>query len=377
MRILCMVILLLLCTGCIPKNYIEQLGIITAVGYDLVDEKKIRGTLVLFQFDPTSTNTSQVVTSEANTSKGIRLAAHRKTSHKLVSGQVRVALFQKELATKGLTRYMDTLSRDAKVSDMALLAVSEVPTSELLKSTPSEDAPNTGEYLHRLIEKSMKHEMITDATLTVFQQDYFNIGVDPVLPQLTLENGKGVIQGLALFQDDRYVKSLGANDIIYVMMLRNELKHGEFQLELPEDALDNYLKEKSINNSNEEDELFVSLYQMASDLSIKPDKKDPASYKVDIKMEARLLEITKDVDLKSKKAIKALEKEVETEIKDNLNRVMEQLKETQVDPAGFGKKFNTTARKNRLTAESWRDQIPDYDVKFDVKTNILRYGITE
>ncbi|ARI78184.1 Ger(x)C family spore germination protein [Halobacillus mangrovi] len=377
MRTVCIVILLLLCTGCIPKNYIEQLGIITAVGYDLLEDKKIRGTLVLFQFDPTTTNTSQVVTSEANTSKGIRLQAHRKTSHKLVSGQVRVALFHNELASKGLTRYMDTLSRDAKVSDMSLLAVSDVPTSDILKSTPSEDAPNTGEYLHRLIEKSIKHEMITDATLTVFQQDFFSIGADPVLPLLTLENGKGIIKGLALFQDDRYVGSLPADDIIFLMMIRDELEHGEFQLKLPKNSLDDYLKEKSIKDPHEEDELYVSLYQMGSNLSIKPNKQDPADYTVKINMEARLLEITKDIDLKEKKAIQALEKQVEKEIEAHLKRVMNQLIEFQVDSGGFGKKYNTTTKKDQLTRESWRDEIPNYDVKFDVKMKILRYGITE
>ncbi|KHE67569.1 spore gernimation protein [Halobacillus sp. BBL2006] len=371
-----MVSILLLCSGCIPKNYIEQLGIITAVGYDLLDNQKIRGTLVLFQFDPTTSNTSQVVTSEANTSKGIRLQAHRKTSHKLVSGQVRVALFQKELAAKGLTRYMDTLSRDAKVSDMSLLAVTDVPSANLLQSKSSEDAPNTGEYLHRLIEKSIKHEMITDASLTVFQQDYFSIGADPVLPLLTLEDDKGVINGLSLFQDDRYVGRLPADDIIYLMMLRNEMKHGEFQIELPQDSLDDHLKKGSIKNPNESS-LYVSLYQMGSNLSTKPTKGDPSSYSVNIKIEARLLEITKEVDLKSKKTIETLEKEVEKQIEDNLNRVMGELKEAQVDPAGLGKKYNTITRENRLTRDSWRDQIPNYDVKFNVKLKILRYGITE
>ncbi|MBA2174643.1 Ger(x)C family spore germination protein [Halobacillus locisalis] len=373
-KITIIICLSLLCTGCIPKSYIEKLGIITAVGYDLVEDSKLEGTLVVFQFDPTSSNTSQIITSKAETSKGIRYQANRLTSHRLVSGQVRLALYQDKLAEKGMLKYMDTLARDAKISDLGYLAVSNVPTSELMKSNLSEDAPNIGIYLQSLIEKSIKNQMIPDSLINIFLRDVHDLGIDPVLPMLSLNDDKPYIHGLSLFQDDKYVSMLDEKDIFHLMLMRQRSEDTEFQLDLPSESLKEYYKTE---NSNMNDgTLHVSLNDLRNRTSFEFIDGDFTNPKVKIKMEGRLMEITKDIDLKDQ-AIKALEKELEKQLTDRLEQLVDKLKEKNVDPVGFGKKFNERHRKNQLTEEAWRSQIPELDVTFDIEIKLLRHGITE
>lgn len=363
-------------SGCIPKDYIETLGIITAVGYDLTENDRIRGTLVMFQFDPAESSTSQVVTGEADTSKGVRFATGRLTSHKLVSGQVRLEIFENELAERGMMKYMDTLQRDAKISDMGYLATSEVPTEELLKSNNDEDRPNTGNYIQELINKSINDESLPNAVLTTFMHDYYDVGRDPILPLLTLDEDKAVIKGISLFQNDRLVNTISQERMFFVMLMMHEFEHGQFQLQLPNDALIKYHKEESMESPGE-GSLYVSLHEIKTKRKIKPTKGTPTKQSMTLEMEGRLLEITQDIDLKNTKAIEALEKEIEKKVERQLEETLQVLKDNQVDPVGFGAKYNTYNRSNRVTNENWREQIPNLQVEFNVDFKLLRYGISE
>ncbi|MYL72115.1 Ger(x)C family spore germination protein [Halobacillus litoralis] len=371
-----LLVVLFLLAGCIPKSYIETLGIISAVGYDLTEDERIRGTLVMYQFDAGETSTSQVVTGEADTSKGIRFATSRLTSHQLVSGQVRLEIFENELAKRGMMKYMDTLQRDAAISDMGYLATSEVPSEELLKSGNDEDRPNTGNYIQELIKKSIKEEAIPNAVLTSFLHDYYDTGKDPILPSLTLEDDKAVINGISLFQDDRYVHTTSHEHTFYIMLMKQEFDHGQFQVQLPKDALEKYHKKESIDQPGE-NALHVSIHELNSEHAITPSKGDPTKQSFKLKMEGRLLEITQDIDLKNEEAVETLEKEIAKQIKEHLQETLQVLIDNKVDPVGFGAKYNTQNRTNRVTKENWREQIPSLQVDFDVSFKLLRYGISE
>ncbi|RDY70253.1 Ger(x)C family spore germination protein [Halobacillus trueperi] len=369
-------IIVFILAGCIPKSYIETLGIITAVGYDLTEDQRIRGTLVMYQFDTAEASTSQVVTGEADTSKGIRFATSRLTSHQLVSGQVRLEIFESELAKRGMMKYMDTLQRDAAISDMGFLATSEVPSEDLLKSGNDEDRPNTGNYIQELIKKSINEEAIPNAVLTSFLHDYYDAGKDPILPSLTLDEDKAVINGISLFQDDRYVHTTSHENTFYIMLMKQEFEHGQFQIQLADDALKKYHKKESIDKPGD-GALHVSIHELNTEHDIHPSKGDPTNQSFTLKMEGRLLEITQDIDLKNKEAVEALEKQVEKEVKEHLQETLQILIEHQVDPVGFGAKYNAQNRTNRVTKENWREQIPSLQVDFDVSFKLLRYGISE
>lgn len=369
---LCLVIL---CTGCIPKSYIEELGIITSVGYDSIGEDKMEGTMVLFQFDPTSSTTSQVITTQAKTSKGIRYEANRLTSHRLVSGQVRLEVFQDKLAENGLEKYLDTLSRDAKISDMGYLAVSDIPTKELMSSLQSEDAPNIGIYLQNIIKKSVNSNTIPEAIMTVFVRDIQDFGIDPVLPLFSLKEDKPYIKGLGLFREDKYVGPLNEEDISILMLLKQRSKNTEFQLDIDSESLKDYYKKAS--GSVNKGTLHVSLNDLSNKTKIHSKGNDFTNQVVKIKIEGRLLEITKEIDLKRPDAIKEIEKQIEKQLETRLQQLLEKLKEMSVDPVGFGKNYNEQHRNHQLTTKEWRSQIPNLNVEFDIQMNLLRYGITE
>lgn len=146
-------------------------------------------------------------------------------------------------------------------------------------------------------------------------------------------------------------------------------------MQLPDEALKEFHKDTP--GPSEEGPLHVSLHEIDSGLNIQPKQGNPTEQNVKVTMEARLLEITKDVDLKNEKAINKLEKEIEKKVKSDLEQFMNILKENQVDPVGFGKVYNSKNRENRVTNENWRQQIPNLNVSFNVKMKLLRHGTVE
>jgi spore germination protein len=139
------ILAVMLLSGCVQTDQLERLGLITAVGYD-IEEGKLQGTYVIQQFDPTKQDVTQVITNRGYTSKGVRQVTNLETSNKVVSGQLRVILYGREIAKKGLMPVLDSLSRDAAIGTMVYVAISHDSTETILKTKPK--TSNIGRYLY-------------------------------------------------------------------------------------------------------------------------------------------------------------------------------------------------------------------------------------
>src|SRR5690625_5848739 len=106
------------------------MGIITARGTDLTDDKSIEATLVIFQFDVQSDSITKVLSGKGKTITGAEENANLGSPFKLTSGKVQIELYGKEAAENGLIPYLDPLQRDAAVNNTMYLR-SEEHTSEL------------------------------------------------------------------------------------------------------------------------------------------------------------------------------------------------------------------------------------------------------
>src|SRR5690625_6337261 len=105
------------------------MGIITARGTDLRDDKSIEATLVIFQFDVQSDSITKVLSGKGKTITGAEENANLGSPFNLTSGKVQIELYGKEAAENGLIPYLDPLQRDAAVSNTMYLAIGD-PRSE-------------------------------------------------------------------------------------------------------------------------------------------------------------------------------------------------------------------------------------------------------
>src|SRR5690625_2852796 len=127
------------------------MGIITARGTDLTDDKSIEATLVIFQFDVQSDSITEVLSGKGKTIKGAEENANLESPFKLTSGKVQIELYGKEAAENGLIPYLDQLQRDAAVSNTMYLAVGHLTAKEILLLNKGSVTVNMSQFLYEVM----------------------------------------------------------------------------------------------------------------------------------------------------------------------------------------------------------------------------------
>lgn len=375
-KLICMLLSFILMGGCLQQKPLEDLGLITAMGYDKEDEL-LRGTIVYYEFDPLHTNNSKMVSSLANTSKGIRQKENLASSRKLVAGQLRIAIYGEELAKEGIISYIDTLSRDSEVGTMVYLSVAENSAYELMnKAQKSEDIMNIGTYLYDLIGQNVEEESLVSPTLHEFMQCYYSEGRDPVLPILDFREDTLLIKGLALFKDDKMKGMIDTEKSFYLKLLMDPYSVGKIEISLPMKNIGKFITKRE-QARNEKEYLFVSLDHLESNVDIKLDDTVPAEFTIKVDVVSRMQEISEDYDLGNADALLALEKEIGNVMKRKMEKVIAEFQSLGVDPIGFGNYYRSKVGYGNFSKDEWMRIYPESSFSIDVNTKILRTGVMD
>lgn len=362
---------LIFLTSCVSKDQLEKLSLITAVGYDVGEEEdKMEGTTVIGQFDPSKKDVSEITSSSAYTSKMLRQKMNLGTKNKMVSGQLRVAVFGKELGESGdLINIIDTLSRDPVIGTMVFLGISDSTAKDILEVKPQQG--NIGYYLYELIQQNIRGELLLSCTLHEFLQDYYDPGRDPSLPYLESKNNKVEANGMALISGDRYSGRISAKESFYVKLLREKFKAGTIELKLPIEEL----PEAMFMDKPKSDFIYINIDEIVSKSKIKVKDKSIPSFQIDVDMEIRLQEATEDIMI-DPKSVAALEKQINKEMSNELDKVLKKLQELKSDPVGFGGIYNAE-RGIQLKGNEWHDifQKATFIIKMD--SSILKTGVMD
>ncbi|WP_186579322.1 Ger(x)C family spore germination protein [Aquibacillus kalidii] len=369
---------LLCCTlliGCVPTYHIEELGVISALGIDLVDDGKLETTFNYFKFDPEKTSQSTITSTTARTLKGTQDRGNLESNLKLVGGQLRLIIFGKEMAEDGLIRVIDNFSRDAKLSDTMYFSTTDATAKEIITAADKNKDLDAENYLFELIDNNIKREIIMRSSFRDFMHEFNMPGIDPVLPLIELEKDKPIIKDVALFQDDKYVEKATQQEGFFIKLLTSRFKSGQLELAIPKEPFQDYINKHA--KTDDQEQITVTLSEVRSNNKIKLVSAQELSFKVDIDIETRLLEVSEKVAISNEAIAKRFEKEIEKKINSKLNNLTSKLKELQVDPIGFGQVYNSTVRGKNLSDGEWRDKIPDIQVDFNVTVAILRHGLTQ
>lgn len=367
-------ILIILLTGCIPSKEIESLGIINTRGVDLLENNNLKTTIVYFQFDAQSKEISKIVYGEGDTVKGARVNANLKTNFELTPGQIRLEIYGIEAANKGLMQYLDTLARDAKVADTMFLSVSNTTAEEVITMGEDDASSNVGHYLYRLIEQTVDDDIIPRTTLQDFIHKYYDVGKDPMLPLLKVKEGRPYLYAMALFKGDKYAGEISMRDAFLINILENRVESTLVELELPLEPFKKYL-EKPLKDSEETFSVLLSVLNGHGNSSLVDVSN--LEFEANVKMDFRLLELSKEIKLEKPEVETILEKEIEKKLKQEYNKILNEVKKIGSDPFGFGKMYRVNRNTGKLTDEEWRSIFPNIKVAFHIDAKIIRHGITQ
>lgn len=328
--------------------------------YDLLDNNKLKVVSCVPVIDPDSPVRRELLTAESDSIKGARLQFSRQTDLMVVSGQLRETLFGTTLAQAGIGDYIDTLLRDPSIALGVSVTIVEGDAGELLSKTykPHSD---TGRYITHLLEKESMGNSVPATTLYEFSRDYNDDGVDAVAPIVRDAGKKVAVDGIALFQMDKYVMKIPVEDGIVFALFRDDLKQGEATVNLGEE------------NGKPLTAMFSSL---AGKRKVKVHRLEEGRFKVDlsVSVQGSVLEYTGEEKLSDSGTRHKLEAQISKSITDKAEELIRQMQQAKTDALGIGRYVRNSLSYKEWTSLNWREVYPQIEVECHVKVTIKDYG---
>lgn len=366
-------IILCLLTSCVDSTQLEKLGIIHTRGVDISEEKpnELETTLIIFQFNAQTDMISKTLSGTGHTIKEAREQANKKSSFALTPGQIRLEVYGKEIAEKGILNYLKTLTRDARVSDTMLLAVSDTPARELLDAGQSDTNMDIGQFFHSLIRQEHKKDSIPEIALHDFTHIYFDVGQDPFLPVLTMDENNPQISALGIFQGDKYVGEISLEEALLLNMTQKHVDYAPIELEIPRAALEKYLGGTEPIDPDSEN-MYVRI-GIKGETTSKLTDPEQLGFRSKVDIDVDLHEASEEIVIKDEKVAKVIEEELGKAIKKKYEALFKKVQELNADPIGYGKLYKIKSN-DKLTMEEWREKYPEVTVDFQVEVNLVHFG---
>jgi spore germination protein len=343
---------LIIAGGCVRKEILDDINILSVVGYDYVDKNKIRGTALIPVYE-TSKISNETFVATSITSKDMLEELQRKSSDPFANGSIEVILYEDKLAKKGIMTIMDTLRRDPSLGARVYLTVVKGTAKEVLEGKYGNRG--NGIYLSNLIRQNIEQRDIPKTNLHKFFYDYYSDGRDPFLPYIQKSKDKVKIVGIALFDNDRMVHYIKGNEMFYFKILVDRYTEGTHTVQLENDE---YATIQSIVTNRT--------------FSFSGSKEKP-KITVKIKIEGVLYEYSGGYY--NKKVKRMIEKSFEKDIVKETGRLIKHLQSYQIDPIGFGDEAKS--RYRNFSYKTFYKNYPTLDIEVKAKVTIFDSGIVE
>ncbi|WP_458413580.1 Ger(x)C family spore germination protein [Schinkia sp. CFF1] len=338
-----------------PKQIIDDIFLVMAVGYDYVGEDRFTGTAVVphYKLDQTIENLAF-----SNTSSLIyqnRDKLNSESSKPLISGKLQIVLYNRELAEKaGIFRYIDNLQRDPNIGSRVQLAIFEGSTEKFLHQLKTDEP--VGIYISDLLEESSEYSNLPTNNLHTFEFAYYNKGMDPILPLLEGKKERAKVKGIALFRGDKMVDSVSLQELFYFRSLYENFKKGVF-----------YIKLKNGERT------FLTNIKSTRKFTIHPNQVEnfPPNVTITINMKGLIREYSGPYI--PDKFVKDIEKEIKEDMEEKTTQMIKKFQEVGIDPIGVG--FQVRHHTRNYHDKYWKNAYPNVDIKVNAKVEILERGV--
>lgn len=347
--------LILLLSGCtfLPTNIVNEIDMSQGVGYDLAGEKGIKGTIVFPSFKKDKTSSSEVRIAIGKSSKEIRSILNNETRYPLVSGQLRVALYGKKIAKKGINDFVDTLHRDPAIGSLVQMAIVDGDSNELFKMKKYKNE-NVSIHIQELLEHNMKFGLLPQTNLQSFLFQLFQIGQDPYLPLIKKENDNIRITGMAIFRDDQYATSIPMKDFFIFKALVDKNSTG--------------LRQFILANR---DKVVLETLSSNAKYKVKMGHGRP-EFTINLKMKTKLQEFAPSEKQRHSFDKKKYQKQVEQQLEKSALAIVTQFQKHKVDPLGLGAEYKEHFRE--FNEKQWNQDYPNVKIHVNVNLEILQTG---
>lgn len=347
--------------GCSDKELkvpLEDVGMVSTMAFDYIDEDMMKMTVAIPQFSPEATeNTQTFSVSTDMVSKGI-VEIEMHSDKKIVLNQLRVILFNEEFAQHGkMEKIVQHLYRESAVGNKVLIAIVNDTGEQILKADYP-DKPNINMYINDLLQPSINTAFNPNTNIHDFIYTQTSTVHDSIIPLLEKKNGTIKMEEIAIFKGQEMLQSLTTDEALIIQALQGRKNLAPLSLELDDG------KEKLMLD------LIKNKVSMKSNESM-----DSPKLSIKLKMEGTLVEYSgkrKEV-LHQLEEITKLEKDINERTSKQIEEFFDKLKELEVDPVGLAEEFRRYYN-GKWDKKKTNDIISRLQIDVQVETSIISTG---
>ncbi len=374
-KVLYLVPILSLLTGCWDQSMLNQTKLITAGGFDYTKKGKVVTTAAVPQAVASEAGKgnimNQIFSASGSTARQSRLRLDRQVSERLDASKNQIIVFGEDAAKKDIYHLLDVFYRDPKSALNAKLAVSSGKASDIISTDFEETKKSTGvgEYLRDLIRSAEEGATVPKENIQTVCPVMFDPGQDFALPYLkpVEKKAKSVkVTGVALFQGHKMVGSIPEPlSVVYTMLTG-------------ESATIQMSTTKKIWHKKGDDTLnYVTIKVKKNKRNFKVLVSPTGEVSAEIKLKTKVVisEYPQD-NLTKPSEIKKIEKKISEKFSEDAQEVIKRLQKMNSDPYGVGRKlmafhYPTWEKLN------WAEEYPKIKFKASVDVDVVGSGIIE
>lgn len=369
-KILIVICLLFMTTGCWNYNELNSLAITSAIAIDKKDNQYEVSILIANLKNKENNTDNNEVQSVVYSSKGNTISEAMKNidlenPKKTYIGHLNSLIISKDVAEEGLVNVLDLFLKNSISSKRFFIVIAkDDKAKDILKIvSPLESFPT--QTLSTNIKTSSQSQAVsTSVNYSDFIKTMLEKGINPVLPTIKIEGNKktgskntnieqtepkGILKldTLAIFNDDKLI-GFATNDVSKGINL----------------AL-NKTDSMIIKYKCKQDYLVTEINYITSKININNNKPT-----INIKATGNIIENNCDIDLNNQNTINDIKKDIKIQIKKLIKKGINYTQEEKVDVIGIG---NLIYKKNPSyynKIEDWNNYFSKLDIGINVDIDI-------
>ncbi|WP_409342782.1 Ger(x)C family spore germination protein [Paenibacillus sp. MBLB4367] len=346
---------LFLLTGCTAdQRVIGKIGLVNTIGYDAVSgengHRKLQATIFVPKISDAKKN--QVLTATAKSTRDAMFAFTRKTDDILEMGQIRNVLFGIDFAKQGIDDMLLNLSNTPTVGARVKVIIVAGTAQEVIGHSFKE-YPDAGQYITRLLKKEFETTDLPETNICSFRRDMYDDGMDAIAPIIKLGKDELIIDGVALFDEDRYMAKLNPEQASFLYLLNGKLSRGELRLTLPSGD-------------------FVSLGNIDNRRKVTVNLDDPEHFRADVSITVagEIGDFPVGASPGAKQTQLQFEQAIAEQIEREAHKVIKLVQSHRVDSIGIGHYVRNKMSYGRWTKLDWGRRYAEMKISCHVKVKI-------
>ncbi|GAF21538.1 LOW QUALITY PROTEIN: spore germination protein GerQC [Bacillus sp. JCM 19047] len=337
----------------VRTNIIDELQLVTIVGFDRAEDDQFRGTVTLSAYSMEEELNNVTLSAVSTSTRELRLKLNAMSSRPIHGGKISAIVVQDELAKSGIFSLLDTYYRDPTIALKSYLCVTRGKAETMLnREFPLQT--EIGTYLSDMLSHNVDYGNLPLTNMHLFMRAYYEKGKDPIMPILSYTENALRVEGMALFKDDRFVAEVDLNDSFYLKLIQDGYQHGG----LIEVAMD-------------QGEGVAVLREIRSNLDLKTDM-DQNVIHIDVKVKSRISEYSGGLITEEK--VKDIVEAAKAILLSGIRDIVSLMQENQVDPIGLGAR---QFEKEKISEEEWYNAFQQMDVHVKVDVKIVESGVSQ